>query len=69
MQAGYLLGQAGLSQLSTSFMYMSGGRINDDSVTVEPPMRFRINPKSGMAKQTNISKTTMPDRRMNRFTP
>lgn len=57
-----LLGHSGGPVLSTNFMYINGGRIKEQTVTVEPPIRLRIMPKSGTARPTSTSKTMMAER-------
>ena len=49
-------------------MYIRGGRINDRPAIEDPPIRFKIRPKSGKAKATNSWHKITPVRRNTRFT-
>ena len=45
--------------LSTSLRYITGGRIKEQIVTVEPPIKFKMAPKSGTANPKTTSTKTM----------
>ena len=48
---------------------MIGGSTNEAKVTVDPPMRFRISWKFGIAKPIKTSIATMDDLKAQRFQP
>ena len=65
----YLWGHDGSPFMSTSFMYIRGGRMKVHIVTVEPPMRLAIVPMSGTARANMASAITIADRSRIRGNP